>query len=64
MELEEILTVSAAARLKGDNRSAVYQAVNAGRRPAFHSGRTWLLRRSDVEEWQIIGHRPGRPRDE
>jgi excisionase family DNA binding protein len=43
------LSVPEAARLVGRHAAWLRRAIRAGRLPASRSGRTWLLRRRDVE---------------
>jgi excisionase family DNA binding protein len=55
---DEVVTAPVAAALKGVHRNSVHKAIKEGRLKATRSGKTWLIRRDDLDAWQVIGHRP------
>jgi excisionase family DNA binding protein len=55
---DEVMTAPVAAALKGVHRNSVHKAIKEGRLKATRSGKTWLIRRRDLDAWQVIGHRP------
>src|SRR5947209_627594 len=61
---DEVITAPVAAALKGVHRNSVHKAIKEGRLKATRSGKTWLIRRRDLDAWQVIGHRPkAKPND-
>jgi excisionase family DNA binding protein len=54
---DEVVTAPAAAALKGVHRNSVLKAIRAGRLKATRCGKTWLIRRRDLDAWQVVGHR-------
>jgi excisionase family DNA binding protein len=59
---DEVITAPLAAAEKGVHRNSVHRAIKDGRLKAIRSGKSWLIRRRDMDAWQVIGHRPvGRP---
>ena len=55
---DEVMTAPVAAALKGVHRNSVHRAIKEGRLKATRSGKSWLIRRRDLDAWQVIGHRP------
>lgn len=76
METNDLMTVEEAAAAKGVSIKTIYKAIDADRLPCVRLYRRVLIRRADVEAYQIVGHRPrihplrpkhsrpGRPRKE
>ena len=61
---DEVMTAPVAAALKGVHRNSVHKAIKEGRLKATRSGKTWLIRRRDLDAWQVVGHRPkAKPND-
>lgn len=54
----DVITAPEAARQKGVNRVSVYKAIRDGRLKAFRSGKTYLIHRRDLDQWDVTGHRP------
>jgi excisionase family DNA binding protein len=54
---DEVVTAPVAAGLKGVHRNSVHKAIKEGRLKATRSGKTWLIRRRDLDAWQVVGHR-------
>lgn len=54
---DEVMTAPVAAALKGVHRNSVHKAIKAGRLKATRSGKSWLIRRRDLDAWQVNGHR-------
>jgi excisionase family DNA binding protein len=57
-EEEEFLTVTDAAKVKGVSRQAIWAAISDKRLTAKLYGRFYLIRRADLEAWEVVGHRP------
>src|SRR5690242_10972118 len=55
---DEVVTAPVAAALKGVHRNSVHKAIKEGRLKATRSGKSWLIRRGDLDAWQVVGHRP------
>ncbi len=55
---DEVMTAPVAAALKGVHRNSVHKAIKEGRLKATRSGKSWLIRRRDLDAWQVLGHRP------
>src|SRR5437773_12236169 len=55
---DEVMTAPVAAALKGVHRNSVHNAIKDGRLKATRSGKSWLIRRRDLDAWQVLGHRP------
>jgi excisionase family DNA binding protein len=55
---DEVMTAPMAAALKGVHRNSVHKAIKEGRLKASRSGKSWLIRRRDLDAWQVVGHRP------
>jgi len=55
---DEVMTAPVAAALKGVHRNSVHNAIKDGRLKATRSGKTWLIRRRDLDASQVVGHRP------
>jgi excisionase family DNA binding protein len=53
-----MVTTGEAAQIKGVTRQAVHAAIVSGKLKAVQSGKFWLIRRKDLEKWEIHGHRP------
>lgn len=51
------MTAPVAAALKGVHRNSVHKAIKEGRLKATRSGKSWLIRRPDLDAWQVNGHR-------
>lgn len=62
--MDDLITVSEAARLKGVNESSVRKAIKSGRLAGRKVGPVHLVSRQEVRAWEIIGHRPKRKRRE
>lgn len=60
--LEELITARQAAKIKGCSEKAIYEAIQSKRLHAERVGPVWLVNRRNVEEWQMIGHRPAKPK--
>jgi excisionase family DNA binding protein len=61
---EEVVTAAEAAVIKGVTRRAVYDAIRDGRLIARRSNGIWLIRRTDLDAWEVVGHRPrAKPED-
>jgi excisionase family DNA binding protein len=58
MNPDEVITAPVAAAEKGVHRNSVHKAIKEGRLKAVRSGKSWLIRRRDLDAWQVIGHRP------
>jgi excisionase family DNA binding protein len=58
--IDEWVTAPEAARHKGVAESSVRRAIQEGRLPGLRKGRTYLVRRADLDSWCPIGHRPCR----
>ena len=43
--------IQAAAAYAGRPYGRVYEAVKSGELPARRDGKTWIIRRADVQEW-------------
>jgi excisionase family DNA binding protein len=56
----DVITAPEAARENGVNRVSVYKAIRDGRLSAVRSGRAYLIRRRDLDQWEVVGHRPQR----
>jgi len=54
---DEVMTAPVAAALKGVHRNSVHKAIKKGRLKATRSGKSWLIRRRDLDAWQVNGHR-------
>lgn len=54
---DDVVTAPVAAALKGVHRNSVHRAIKEGRLKATRSGKSWLIRRSDLDAWQVVGHR-------
>jgi excisionase family DNA binding protein len=57
---DEIITAPVAAAEKGVHRNSVHRAIREGRLKAYRSGKTYLIRRRDLDAWKVVGHRPAR----
>jgi excisionase family DNA binding protein len=55
---EEMVTAAEAAKLKGIHIKSLYLAIQTGRLPATKYYGRVLIKRSDLDAWQPIGHRP------
>jgi excisionase family DNA binding protein len=55
-----VLTVADASQAKGVSENGIRIAIRDGRLKAEQRGRIYLIRRSDLDAWQPIGHRPPR----
>ena len=51
--LSDLLTVSEAAELKGVLPRTVRRRIERGRLPAVKKGTLWLIRRKDLDEWNV-----------
>ncbi len=60
---DEVMTAPVAAALKGVHRNSVHKAIKDGRLKATRSGKSWLIRRRDLDAWEVVGHRPGPSKD-
>ena len=55
---EELLTIPEAALEKGVHLKALYRAVREGRVPSVTQYGRKLIRRADLEAYQVVRHRP------
>jgi len=55
---KDVMTTGEAAEIKGVTRQAVHAAIQAGRLKAEQHGKVWLIRRRDLDRWDVVGHRP------
>jgi excisionase family DNA binding protein len=54
----EWITAKEAADLKGVHRNNIAKAIREGRLKGVMVGGRYLMRHSDVEQWEPVGHRP------
>jgi excisionase family DNA binding protein len=59
--LNDMLTARQAAHYKGCSEKAVYEAIQGKRLAAQRVGPVWLLSRTVVDAWVLVGHRPANP---
>jgi excisionase family DNA binding protein len=55
---EEWITAKEAAARKGIHRNNIARAIREGRLKGVMVGGRYLIRRSDLEQWEPVGHRP------
>jgi excisionase family DNA binding protein len=58
--LSELVTVKEAAALKGVLEGTVRRRIERGRLKAEKKGDIWLIRRKDLDTWQVQWKRPSR----
>lgn len=63
-EEAEMITANEAAKRKGVTRQAVGQAIKDGRLKAKKWGRFYMIRPGDLDDWEVVGHRPRNPTKE
>jgi excisionase family DNA binding protein len=54
---DEVLTAPEAAARKGVHRNSVLKAIRSGHLVARKSGKSWLIDRRSLEEWEPRGQR-------
>ena len=57
-EYLDVLTAEQAAEIKGVTRRAIYDAIHTGKIKADRFGRTWLIKREELDKYKP--HQPGR----
>lgn len=58
--LEEFLTPTEAATVKGIHRNNILKAIRAGNLPAIKKGKFYLIRRADLDAYEL-GKRRRKP---
>lgn len=58
-----LLSVKEAAEAKGISINGVYLAISSGRLKAYRTKQPILIRRRDLDAWEVVGHRPKKTND-
>lgn len=58
MKTRDLIGTGEAAQIRGIHRNSILKAAEAGTLKGQKVAGRWLFRRSDVVDWQPIGHRP------
>jgi excisionase family DNA binding protein len=61
MEIDELLTTTEAAEIKGWTSRYIVKLIRAGRLDAINKGGRYLIRREDLDKIRPAERSPGRP---